>query len=266
MSTQFTPSTLEAAATLYLQSLSKVDAATQQELSSLLRHFGRQYQLAQLTPRDIEAYSSTISTSMETASKRVKVLKEFFTYIVEQAALPVGLASHVKARRVGKASDASKRRPREPAQLTVEGHASLQAKLVQLKEDLIKNSEDIKKAAADKDFRENFPLEAARQQQGHLMGQLRQIEATLEGAEVLSGEHQTARSKVYHGCRVMLQEVVSGKEVTYLLVDPQEVSPHEGKISIASPLGRALIDKGTGEEVSVSSPRGTLRYRIARIE
>ena len=268
VTTQAKPSTLEAAVALYLQNLSKPDLTTQQEVGSLLRHFGRQFQLSQLTPRDVETYSNLITANTDSGPRRVKVLKEFFTYVVVQCELPVALASHVKPRRIGKVqgSENAKKQPKERSQLTPEGHAQLLERLSVLKEELVRTADDIKKAAADKDVRENAPLETARQQQGQLMAQVRSIEATLEGAQILSSSAPGIRTRVRQGTRVTMQEVGSGKEISYQLVDPQEVKPHEGKISTASPVGRALLDKLVGDEVSVASPRGTVRYRIARIE
>ncbi len=68
------------------------------------------------------------------------------------------------------------------------------------------------------------------------------------------------------GCRVRLRDLDSGREVTFTLVGPGEVNANEGKISVSSPVGRALVDRVAGDDVEVSAPSRTFRYRIEAVE
>jgi transcription elongation factor GreA len=68
------------------------------------------------------------------------------------------------------------------------------------------------------------------------------------------------------GCRVVVQDLDTSEERHFTLVSPTEVNPREGKISIASPVGRALLDRTKGDEVEVMVPKGRLRLKIQSIE
>ncbi|MSQ11447.1 MAG: hypothetical protein EXR48_01915 [Dehalococcoidia bacterium] len=260
--------TLESSASHFLQSLPEADEAVRQEVTSLLRWFGPTSTLAALLPRDVEEYCGVVSAGGgEEASRRLKPVKQFFSFADQEAGNPVALAPHVKLRRTAKPPrGAGPRKPKERVQLTPDGHVRLQERLVWLREQLIAVSGDIQRAAADKDVRENAPLEAARQHQGQLMAQLREITATLENADVLSPLTQVASAKVRMGSRVTLRDLATGTEVAYQIVAPTEVNPLGGRISSVSPVGRAVLDRAVGDEVAVSSPKGTRRYRIAQIQ
>lgn len=261
------PLTLDFAASSFLQTLSNPGPDAQQEVSNLLRWFGREAPVTGLTPRDIEEYCALVGTNGEdTASRRIKVIRQFFTFADENAELNVKLAPHVKLRRASRPQrQAAKKQPKERAHLTPEGHARMRERLVLLQEELVRVADDIKRAAADKDVRENAPLEAARQHQGQIMGQLREIEATLDNAEVMTELTKVAGARVRHGSRVTLRELATEREIAYQLVDPTEVNPLGGRISTASPVGRALMEHVVGDEITVTSPRGAVRYRIVLI-
>jgi transcription elongation factor GreA len=152
-----------------------------------------------------------------------------------------------------------------PSQLTAEGQASLSAELEALKARRPGIAEELRRAMMDKDFRENAPLDAAREHQAHVEGRIRQLEAILKHAEVIGG--QTAPgAKTHLGSTVILRDLASGSAVRYVLVSPSEVSPAEGKISIASPVGKAILSRTVGDEVEVSVPAGSLRFRIEEIQ
>ena len=153
----------------------------------------------------------------------------------------------------------------ESIPLTAQGYAELQAELETLKSQRPHISEEIYRAAADKDFRENAPLEAAREAQGQLEGRIRGLESILGIATVSEKEiadiHQLAL-----GNTVVLQDLITNEELCYKLVSPSEVNLAKGKISTASPTGKALLGQKEGEIIEVVAPAGVWRYRIARIE
>ena len=125
--------------------------------------------------------------------------------------------------------------------------------------------EDIKRAMADKDFRENAPLDAAKDQQGIIELRIRELEASINNAQILpeGASSKVARSAV--GAKVTLKDTISGKTVAYTLVDVREADASLGKISTVSPVGQALLDRMVGEEVTINVPKGTLRYLVQRI-
>jgi transcription elongation factor GreA len=123
--------------------------------------------------------------------------------------------------------------------------------------------EEIRKAAADKDFRENAPLEAAKEQQGHLEGRIRELESTLKSVTVIRGGEGNAR--IDAGDAIVLNDLASGDEINVTLVHASEANPARGKISLVSPMGKALLGHLTGDTVEVAAPVGKLHYRVEQV-
>jgi transcription elongation factor GreA len=119
---------------------------------------------------------------------------------------------------------------------------------------------------ADKDFRENAPLDAAKERQGRIETQIRELESAIASAQILtdtSNGVEITRSAV--GTRMTVRDKDSGDVMDFTLVDAREADIALRRISIQSPVGQALLDLGTGEEVSVPTPKGTLTYVVQSI-
>ena len=125
--------------------------------------------------------------------------------------------------------------------------------------------EEIQKAASDKDFKENAPLDAAREQQGKLEARIKEIEATLKVATLMDAKANTGHT-ISIGDVVVLCDINSNEQIQYKLVDIREANPSKGKISIVSPIGRALLGQKKGDEITVQAPAGTLPYKIEDIQ
>ena len=96
---------------------------------------------------------------------------------------------------------------------------------------------------------------------------IRELEETLKSAVVLKkGTAGQETTKIAIGNSVAVRDLSHDEELTYLLVAPDEANPSEGKLSIASPVGKALLGRGKGDEVEVQVPAGTFRYRIERVD
>jgi transcription elongation factor GreA len=152
----------------------------------------------------------------------------------------------------------------EKPHLTRQGYDELKAELTALKDKRTQAIDEIRKAAADKDFRENAPLEAAREQRGHLEGRIRELEEILKSATIIDDEHKSTL-KAGIGDKVVLRNLASDEELYYMLVSPREVDPTKGKISSASPVGKAVIGRAEGEVIEVVVPAGKLRYQVEQI-
>jgi len=98
-----------------------------------------------------------------------------------------------------------------------------------------------------------------------LEGRIRELEEALKLATIID-EKQSVTSKVGVGDSVILRDLATNEELRYMLVGPREVDPTRGKISNASPIGRAIVGRGEGEVVEVAAPAGKLRYEIKQIE
>ena len=144
--------------------------------------------------------------------------------------------------------------------VTIEGLAALEHELEELKGRRPEIAAVLRAAMADKDFRENAPLDAARDQQAHLEARIRLIEDQLRHAVIIDPETKGGRANV--GSTVKVLNLEMDREQTFQLVSPSEVDPQGGKISVESPVGYAVINHITGDEVLVQAPSGSVRLRV----
>jgi transcription elongation factor GreA len=124
-------------------------------------------------------------------------------------------------------------------------------------------SEMLHEAIKDGDLSENAGYDDAKMQQGLLEARIRELEAKLRNVEII--EEQQSGNGVGVGSHVKLAEVDSGDEIEYQVVGPEETNPRGGKISHRSPVGRAILGKNAGEEVEVTTPGGSVRYRVVSV-
>ncbi len=258
--------TVAEVALLFLASLSDEEKReSQQEVNKFVRWYSGGRQIKELTPHEVASYAEGIGSSTTDPLRKLEPIKALLTYAKKERLIPTSLAVHLRMKKTTSSKKAARHRtPGEPVILTSQGYAQLESKLAALKRERPRLAEELNLAAADKDFRENVPLEAARESQGQLEARIRELEATLQHATILSRERDTA--KVGLGCAVILRDLASEEEMRYTLVSPNEADPAKGKLSVISPTGRALLDRNAGEVVEVTAPLGTLRYRIEEIE
>jgi transcription elongation factor GreA len=229
----------------------------QAEISKFVRWLGSSRQVKDISPVDVASYGEQIIPSA------VKPIKSFLTYIQKQGFSSTNLAPHLKAKKNSSKTVAVWQGGQTKVTLTAQGYAKLEKELANLKNQRSQVIEEMQKAAADKDFRENAPLAAAREQKAHLEGRIKEIEAILNQAKIMREGQDTSRAKF--GDTVVLRDLSSGKEFSYILVDPREANPAKGKLSVASPLGKAILDKERGQTVEVAAPAGTFCCRIESI-
>ena len=148
--------------------------------------------------------------------------------------------------------------------VTIEGLAALERELDELKARRPEIAAELRAAMADKDFRENAPLDAARDQQAHLEARIRAIEDQLRHAAIINPEAKAGRANV--GSRVTVLNLDANREQTFQLVGSNEVDTAGGKISVESPVGSAVIDHAAGDEVVVRAPAGPVRLRLLEVE
>ncbi len=240
--------------------------ASQQEIYKFIRWFGRERPFTGLTAAEVDNYAEQLSLSDTDYIRKLGMVRNFLVYAKKKGWSKTNLAVHLKARKgKTKSSPSSRQGSPETTYLTRQGYAELEAELAALQGERHKAIDEIRKAAADKDFRENAPLEAARERRGQLEGRIVELEGTLKSATVID-EKQEATLKAGIGDSVILCDLDSGEELHYTLVSPREVDPTRGKISNASPIGQAVIGKEQGKTVEIAAPVGKLRYQIKKIE
>ena len=151
--------------------------------------------------------------------------------------------------------------------MTVEGERRLREELAELKHVARPNIvQEIAAARAHGDLRENAEYHAAKEQQGFIESRIRDIEGKLADAQVIDITRIGLTGKVIFGTTVTLEDCDSGETVRYKIVGEDESDLAVGKISIMSPVARAMIGKSADDTVVVSSPNGTREYVIDRVE
>ncbi len=149
----------------------------------------------------------------------------------------------------------------QPTHLTADGLAALQTELERLREiERPQVVDRIKHARELGDLRENADYEAARNEQSFLEGRIQELERRLRTAVVIRSE---TRTSVALGSRVRYEVDGSSGELT--IVGSAEADPASGRISAASPVGRALLGRRAGEEVTVTTPAAEIHYRIVEV-
>ena len=240
--------------------------AAQPEIAKFVRWIGAERLVDSIIPSEIGEYNEIFGakTATRDATERLSTVKLFLTFLKKKEHIKVNLAQHLrlrKSRTSGKAIVLEN--PTRSVRLTLNGYNEMTKQLATLQEERVHLVEDIQRAAADGDVRENAPLEAAREAQGMTIGKIMELEATLKVAVILDAKGQDD-TRVHIGSKIELTEISSDKTVKYQLVEPNEANPLASKISIVSPVGSAILGHKLGDEVKVKTPRGDQVYKISK--
>ncbi|HLZ07425.1 MAG TPA: transcription elongation factor GreA [Chloroflexota bacterium] len=265
--------TLGEAAGRYLSSAKDTERPqAQAELNRFVRHFGTGILTWSLRPIDVEDYQEKVEKTGADVARRLEPLKGFLVYLHKQGWTQTNLGRLIKTRRAAATNRVSTRRngrsasaDDEVVQLTSEGYTNLKNEhtyLTTVKRDEI--ARELFEARIDKDFRENAPYDAAKTHQAEIETRIRLIERMLAVAQVVD-QQPNLGDTVAIGTTVILNDLTHGEELTYTLVGTNEANPQAGRISVASPVGRAMIDRQVGDEIEVAAPMGAVRYQIQKI-
>lgn len=151
--------------------------------------------------------------------------------------------------------------------MTVQGHEALQQELNQLKK--IERPviiQAIAEARAHGDLKENAEYHAAKEKQGFIEGRIRDIESKLSQCRVIDIKQIDNNGKVIFGSTVTLLNIDTDEQVVYHLVGEDEADLKHSKISVTSPVARALIGRIQGDEITAKSPKGDMVYEILKVE
>ena len=150
--------------------------------------------------------------------------------------------------------------------LTVVGAEKLRNELHRLKTVERPNViEAIAEARSHGDLSENAEYDAAKERQGFIEGRIKELEGKLANAQIIDPRHLDADGRVVFGATVELVDAESGDEVKYQIVGDDEADIKEGKISVSSPIARALIGKYAGDVADVHAPGGLRHYEIVDV-
>jgi transcription elongation factor GreA len=257
---------LEDLALRFLTSLPTEERADkQQEVNKFVLWYGKERSVGNITPTEVETYALWTAASTGDINKKLEPIRSLLNYAKKERLLKTSLAPHLRIKQA-QTKGSALRKPRHQTALTANDHAELKSQLAALEEERVHVAEEMRIAAADKDFRENAPLHAARERAAHIEAQMDQIQASLTSGVIVNGEKQLGSLTARLGSTVILVEMASGQKHTYTLATKNEADPANGKISIISPLGKAVLNQHEGDMVKVIAPVGELLYKIEKIE
>ena len=150
--------------------------------------------------------------------------------------------------------------------LTKSGYEKLRGELERLKTvERRRIAKAIGEARLQGDISENAEYDAAKDAQAHCEARIAELETKLAKVRIIENEN-IANDKVYIGAKVTLQDLDTQEKLQYTMVSPVEANYEEGKISIISPVGKALMGRKAGEAAEIQVPAGILKYKILKIE
>lgn len=151
--------------------------------------------------------------------------------------------------------------------MTVAGEQQLREELRRLKtEDRPRIIQAIAEARAHGDLKENAEYHAAREQQGFAEGRIQEIESKLSHAQIIDVKQIQNVGKVIFGVTVTLINTDTEESVAYRIVGDDEADIKAGRLSVSSPIARALIGKHVGDVVSIKIPSGVVEYEVDQVE
>ena len=149
--------------------------------------------------------------------------------------------------------------------LTKVGHERLRAEHKSLLQQKRQLTDEVSKAAAMGDLRENAEYHAARERLQHVAQRLAELDAKLQQVRIIDDlDLKTDEARV--GAQVTLEDEQMKERVTYLLVGPEEADPQNGKLYIASPLGKMLLGRKARERFTLTLPRAVVPYRVVSVK
>lgn len=259
--------TLGEAVTKFLISLpTEKRLIAQQEVSKFVRWYGEERLVENLSVPEIENYSEQITCSTTELAEKLAPVKGFLSFCYKQGFTKNRLASHIKVKKTtSNISLSSRKSAIRKVTLTPQGYAELESELLSLKQQRPRIIEEIQKAAADKDFRENAPLDAAKDYQGQVEARIKELESMLKEASVIVNQQEVSQC-ISMGDTVVICDLTTGERMEYKIVDPSEANPMKGKISNISPIGKALLGHSKGDEIQVIAPVGILPHKIEDVK
>ena len=248
----------------------KVSMDGHQEIIRFIEWYGRDRKMGDLAPSLVEDYAKEFAQRGADAQKKLLPLKAFLLFMHKREWTELNLSTHLRAIRSRKMAGSRQAggtlNAANGPRLSEEGYNRLVAELEGFREERVRVVEDIKRAMADKDYRENAPLDAAKERQGFVEAKIRELESELTNAQILSGEAgENGGMRAVVGSSITIKDIASGKRINYILVDKREADIAAGKISTVSPVGQALLDRAVGEQVEITVPKGTMRYLVEKI-
>ena len=237
----------------------------QQEVNRFAIWYGKDRPANRITALEVANYAESVAASTGDAAKKLEPVKAFLSYAKKEGIIGTSLAPHLRIRQTSQKTP-SHIKSKQRVALTAEGYTQLKAQLAALEKERLQIAEELRLAAEDKDFSENAPLDAAKEHRDRVDARIKELQAAINTAMVVGEEKPAEDLRVRLRSKVILRDIASGTKLTYTLLTKNESNPAENKISIDSPMGKALLSQHQGDIVKVIAPVGELSYQIERIE
>lgn len=253
----------------YLGSLPAAERETQAPmLLRFSRWLGPDRDLNAIMPIELERYQEQLGEVGIDPTRSLDGLKAFLADAKKRGWTATNLGLHIKVRRkpaTSRASSSANAAGTEArVEMTQEGLDALRQELDRLDHEVRPRlTATMQRAAADKDFRENAPYHAAKEELAAVQSRINMLRDTISAAAIVQ---RSTSERAGLGTCVVVRDLEEDEEFSYTLVGPGEIDARRGKISIQSPVAQALVDHVAGDEVEVQTPAGPVRYRIERIE
>jgi transcription elongation factor GreA len=149
--------------------------------------------------------------------------------------------------------------------VTRQGFEALKKELENLKKnERPQNIKAIEEARAHGDLSENAEYAAAKDRQGFIEGRINELGFKLANIDIIETD-KLPKDRAVFGCKVVLENIETGEDVSYQLVGPDESDIENGRISVSSPLGKAIIGRKPGDELTLQVPAGKRSYELIEI-
>ena len=149
--------------------------------------------------------------------------------------------------------------------VTRQGFEALKKELENLKKnERPENIKAIEEARAHGDLSENAEYAAAKDRQGFIEGRINELGFKLANIDIIETD-KLPKDRAVFGCKVVLENIETGEDVSYQLVGPDESDIENGRISVSSPLGKAIIGRKPGDELTLEVPAGKRSYELVEI-
>jgi transcription elongation factor GreA len=255
------------AAACFIEGITEERESFQHTINHFARWFGKNKHFCELMPPEIANYADRLAISDAEYAKKLEIVRVFLMYARKEGFIKTNLSTHLKSKKckAKNSNNSIKKDAPQKVSLTAESFEKIKNELEELKKQRPGAIEEVSKAAADKDFRENAPLDAARERLSHLEGQIIELQEIIKKAEIIDECIKDTDRAGISDC-IVLTDLSNMEKLEYTLVSAREYDPAKGKISSSSPLGKAIVGKGAGETIEVVVPVGKLCYKIEKIE
>lgn len=229
------------------------------EVQRFVRWIGEEQRVDQVIASEVARFSETYrSNASEEKKAQAMHIKGFLNFLKKRQYTSDSLASHIRVRprsTNGQRATVAWRNKTDFQEITQQGYDEMQEKLAAYKVESIGLVDQIQKARATGDVRENSPLDALRDRQGIVEAEIRRLDDILKSAKTIDETQRRASEEVQIGSWVTIRKTDDQKSTDYQIVSSNEADPLQSKISDISNVGSALMGKKAGDKVEVQTNR-----------